>query len=94
MKEEVFWTDHAIEQLDTIYNYISQTSNEYALRIVDKLTARTIQISTHPKSGRKVPEFNHDQIREIIESGYRIIYHIKAERIDIISVIHGAMNIS
>jgi len=34
-----------------------------------------------------------DQIREVIEGPYRIIYYIKTDQIDILAVIHGAMDI-
>jgi len=46
-----------------------------------------------PKSGRRVPEYDVDQIREVFSDGYRIIYHICPERIDILAVIHGAMDV-
>ncbi len=44
-------------------------------------------------SGRKVPEYDLDQVREVFSGPYRIIYRIKPEQIDVISVIHGAMNL-
>ena len=34
-----------------------------------------------------------DQIREIIEGPFRIIYHIKSDQIDVLAVIHGARNL-
>jgi len=37
-----------------------------------------------------VPEYQTDDIRELIEKPYRIIYRIKADRIDVVAVIHGA----
>lgn len=45
-----------------------------------------------PLSGRIVPEYEFDQIREIIEYPYRIIYHIKSDQIDVLAVLHGAQN--
>ncbi|MGA1826246.1 MAG: type II toxin-antitoxin system RelE/ParE family toxin, partial [bacterium] len=54
---------------------------------------RSQQISDYPLSGRRVPEYNIDQIREVIEGSYRIIYYIKPNQIDVLAVIHGAMNI-
>lgn len=44
-------------------------------------------------SGHLVPEYEIEQIREIIENPYRIIYYIKPDQIDILAVIHGARNI-
>ncbi|WP_149988198.1 type II toxin-antitoxin system RelE/ParE family toxin [Microcystis aeruginosa] len=46
-----------------------------------------------PFSGRLVPEFETEQIREVIEGSYRIIYYIKPEQIDVIAVLHAARNI-
>jgi len=46
-----------------------------------------------PLSGRRVPEFDMDQIREVIEQPYRIIYYIKPHQIDVIAVIHDARNV-
>lgn len=86
----VHWTDTAEAHLDAIYRHIAQDSREYAKRMVDRLTRRSIQFAEFPLSGRKVPEFNIGQIREVIEGPYRIIYHIKADQIDVLAVLHGA----
>jgi plasmid stabilization system protein ParE len=90
---KVFWTDTAEGHLDAIYGYIAQDSPEYAKRVVDHLTRRSQQIAEFPLSGRRVPEYDIDQIREIIEGSYRIIYYIKPDQIDVLAVIHGSMNI-
>ena len=89
----VRWTDTAQDHLDAIYEYIAQNSPYYAMRMVDRLTHRSQQIENSPLSGRSVPEYKLDQIREVIEGPYRIIYHISSSHIDIIAVIHGARNV-
>lgn len=90
---KVHWTDTAEGHLDAIYAYIAQDSPEYAKRMVDRLTRRSQQIADFPFSGRRVPEYDIDQIREVIEGPYRIIYHIKPDQIDVLAVIHGAMDV-
>jgi addiction module RelE/StbE family toxin len=90
---KVHWTDTAEAHLDAIYAYIAQDSPQYALRMVDRLTRRSQQIADFPLSGRKVPEYEADQIREVIEGPYRIIYHIKPGQIDVLAVIHGSQDI-
>jgi toxin ParE1/3/4 len=89
---DVHWTATASSHLDSIYAYIAGDSERYALRTVDRITQRTIQIAEYPLSGRKVPEISIERIREVIEGPYRIIYYIKSDRIDVIAVIHGAEN--
>lgn len=86
----VHWTDSALEQLDQIHSYIARTSPDYARRMVDRLTRRTQQIGEYPLSGRTVREYDLAQVREVIETPYRIIYHIKPDQIDVIAVLHTA----
>jgi plasmid stabilization system protein ParE len=76
---KVLWTKGADAQLEAIHNYVAQTSPEYARRIVDKLTRRTIQIAAFPFSGRIVPEYELNEMRELIEVPYRVIYLVKGE---------------
>jgi len=90
---KVYWTETAEGHLDAIYDYIAQDSPEYGKRLVDRLTRRSQQIAEFPYSGRRVPEYDIDQIREVIEGSYRIIYYIKPDQIDVLAVIHGSMNV-
>jgi toxin ParE1/3/4 len=91
---KVFWTEIAVENLSAIYTYIAQNSPRYATRIIDRITKRSQQLANFPLSGRIVPEFETEQIREVIEGSYRIIYYIKPEQIDVLAVIHGSQEIT
>ena len=91
---KVHWTRTAENHLEALHHHISQDSPDYAKRIVDRLTSRSKQIADFPSSGRKVPEFNVDQIREVIDGSFRIIYRISPTQIDVLAVIHGAMNLT
>ena len=86
----VFWSDAAVSQLQAIHDYVAQTSPDYALRLVDGLTNRSIQIAGFPFSGRMVPEYELNAVRELIEGSYRIIYLINKEKdqIEVLAVIH------
>ena len=87
---KVYWTESAIAHLDAIYAYIFQDSPEFALRVIDRLTSRSQQIASFPLSGRKVPEYDVTDIREVIESNYRIIYHITSTQIEVVALLHCA----
>lgn len=86
----VYWTQNAIRHLVNIYEYIALNSPVYARGMVDRITRRSEQIADQPFSGRKVPEYDADDIRELIEKPYRIIYRVKPDQIDVLAVIHGA----
>jgi len=51
---------------------------------------RSGQIGRFPHSGRKVPDYDRDDVREVIEGSYRLIYGILADRVDVLTVMHCA----
>jgi toxin ParE1/3/4 len=87
---KVHWTETSIEHLIAIYDQISQDSPFYATKMVDRLTRRSQQISDFPMSGRVVPEYQAQDLREVIEGPYRLIYRVKPDQVDVVAVIHGA----
>ena len=89
----VHWTDTAQGHLEAIHAYVAQDSPQYAKRMVDRLTRRSQQIADYPLSGRAVPEYDVEQIREVIEGPYRIIYYVKPDQIDVLAVLHGARDV-
>ncbi len=91
---QVHWTENAIKHLLDIYEYISENSPIYARSMVDRLTRRSEQIGDFPSSGRRVPEYDANDIREVIEKPYRIIYRIKPDQIDVLAVVHSARILS
>ena len=87
---KVVWTEIAIEDLRSIHDYISKDSKLYAERFIEKLIERVDQLESFPKSGRIVPEFAIEIIRELIEGNYRIVYEISADQISIARVHNSA----
>lgn len=85
----VFWTKNAKRELRAVYDYIAQNSVRYAQGMVDRITRRTKQLSAMPYLGARVPEYDEETIRELVERSYRIIYRVRADRVDILSVVHG-----
>lgn len=90
---KVYWTNNALNHLDLIYHYIEPTSAIYARRMVDKITSKSIQIANHPLSGKVIREYQLENIREVFAKPYRIIYRITINQIDVLAVVHSAMNV-
>ncbi|MBS1594755.1 MAG: type II toxin-antitoxin system RelE/ParE family toxin [Bacteroidetes bacterium] len=87
---EIVWSNVAKLDLQDIYDYISEDSEIYALRLVDKIIERVEILKQMPKAGKKVAEFDNENLRELIEVNYRIIYQITNENIEIARIYHGA----
>ena len=87
---KIIWTVPATVDLENIKGFIGQDSQYYALRFVEKLFNLVENLTVFPRVGRKVPEANNENIRELIFQNYRIIYRLEHEFIAIIAVIHCA----
>lgn len=88
---KVVWTKFAFLDLQEIFDFISKDSKRYAQIQVLRIKEKTNILKANPFVGRMVPEFQKENIRELIEGNYRIIYRIKSDaRIDIITVHHSA----
>ena len=82
----VVWTDRAKARLRQIRAYVAKDQPQNADRLVDLLTRRVVQLADQPRSGRVVEKYQREDLRELIEPPYRIVYLIVIERIDIITV--------
>lgn len=80
---KVVWTAEAIERLKEIDAYISQDAPATAAHFIDLLLKRGDSLAEFPQSGRKVPEYDLEDYRELIEGNYRIIYRVKANVVEI-----------
>jgi plasmid stabilization system protein ParE len=49
---------------------------------------RSEQITAFPHAGRMVPEYEIDEVRQVLESPYRIIYLVKEEQVEVPAIIH------
>jgi toxin ParE1/3/4 len=76
MGRKVILSPRAIEDLESIVNYIAQDSQDRACAFGDALIARTKQLADFPESGRIVPEYHDSAAREIIHGSYRIVYRL------------------
>jgi len=87
---ELRWSESAVKDLEELCNYISIDSGEYAKNIARRIIDNIETAATFPYSGRIVPEYNNEMIREKILLNYRIIYRIFEDKMEIVRIIHHA----
>lgn len=54
--------------------YLEQGVPHVGQKFVNAILRNLQRLHDHPDSGRKVPEFNQDRIREIIHPPFRVVY--------------------
>ena len=85
---KIIWSLLAIDRASEIAEYISSDNPTAANKWIDDIFENVLILQTSPKMGRKVPEINRKEIREIIWGNYRIIYRIEKFNISILTIRH------
>ena len=86
----VIWTRGAVEDVEAVKAYVARDSVRYATLLAERIVAAVDRLESFPESGRMVPEVGDESIREIIHGAYRIVYRIKAESVEVVTVHHAA----
>jgi len=87
---EVRWTPQAADDLEAIAKLIAEDSPHYASLFVMDVLAAVEQVADFPHSGKVVPEIRDPALRETVLGNYRIIYRVRPELVEILTVFHGA----
>ena len=83
---KIVWSPLSFERLENIYEFISDKDPVAAKNLINRIFERVESLNRFPERGRKVPEINRDEIREVFVSEYRIIYKIKPKKISILTI--------
>ena len=86
----IVWAPQALEDVQAIRDYLSRNSIDYANLIVELIVTAVSRLELHPRSGRIVPEVGLPSLREVILRDYRIVYRLRRNVVEILTVFHGA----
>jgi len=89
----VIWSPQALQELRSILEYVRQDSPQAADRVGREIRNGTQRLARFPLSGRLLPEFTESGVREILVRSYRIIYDPTADRVEILTVVHGSRDL-
>jgi len=90
---EIIWTEPALSDLDAIADYIALDNPEAARSLVPRIFAHVEQLAAHPKSGSVPRELRGFRYRQIVELPCRVFYRYDGERVFILYVIRGEMQV-
>ena len=91
---KIEWTEPAISDLEGIRDYIGKDSEYYASRFIGRIIEAVERLVYFPEMGRRVPEAEEENVRELLFHNYRIMYRSEPHRILVLTVIHAARDIS
>jgi plasmid stabilization system protein ParE len=85
----LIWSALARRELREIGEYIARDKPGAANQWIEALAAMAEQAAAMPLAGRQVPEYGRDDVREVIKRGYRVIYRVSDDRVEIVTVRDG-----
>ena len=83
------WSRRARQDLLEIGRYIARDNHAAARKWAEHLRQRARQAAEHPHAGRVVPEHSRPDLREVLLRGYRIVYLVREDAIEILTVFEG-----
>jgi len=97
MKQEfkVIWAGSAVQDLESIIEYIGKDSPGNARKILLKIKNSVSDLFHSPHRGRYVPELQNQGIllyREIIINPWRVIYRVSQDTVMVLSIFDSRQN--
>jgi toxin ParE1/3/4 len=87
---KVLWTRQALEDLEGIGAFIARDSEHYSALVCARLVQAVDRLESFPLSGRVVPEFGQESIREVVWGNYRLVYRVRGTLVEVLTVFHGS----
>lgn len=84
------WSEDARTDLRAVEAAITKTSARNAREMLLRISRRIAVLADHPRFGAVVPEDDDENLREVYEQPYRIIYRVHSDRVEIVAVVHSA----
>ena len=91
---KIVYLEIAIEDLKSIYNYISKDSVKYAKLEVKKIKAYAESLKKHPLKGKFYQTIKGNDIRSVIFRNYIIFYFFDGNQVSILTIHHHSRLIS
>jgi toxin ParE1/3/4 len=83
---QLIWTAPALENLDDIAEYIALHNLTAAKKLVKTVFQQVDRLVDFPESGRKPPELETFNYREVLVNPCRIFYRIDNDRVYVVHV--------
>lgn len=83
---KIIWSPLAVEQARDIAAYIALDKPSAADKWIEDIFSSVDRLVDFPQSGQVVPEIKRNEIREIVQGSYRVIYKIQEAQILVLLV--------
>ncbi|MFN0018555.1 MAG: type II toxin-antitoxin system RelE/ParE family toxin [Pirellulaceae bacterium] len=86
----LIWSSAFVDEMEEICNHIGRDSPQYAAILCHKIFDLVESLPAHPQMSAIVAEFQRDDIREVYLYNYRIIFRLRGNDVELVTIIHGS----
>ena len=90
---QIRWSITAADDVEQIEVYVARDSVAYAVRLTNGIMDAVEKLAEFPNLGRLVPEFQREDLRELVHRAYRIVYLYADDVVTVVRVVHGARDL-
>ena len=89
----VRWALGARQELGTLVVQQGRYSSIYAASFAGRVLAAAEQLERFPRSGRVVPDYRDELVREVLVEGYRLVYLYEFDEVVVVGFLHGSQDL-
>lgn len=87
MPREILWSPSAFQQLESVYKSMAESASFVAGPFVERWLDMVEEILRYPDIGKRLDEFQPEEIRERIFGGYRLVYEVDGSSIAVLAIL-------
>jgi len=96
VKYEIKYTSDAVDDLDGIFSYISESNQAAAAKMLTRLEKAILNLSDNPRMGSVLPQsdfaFISPGYRKIVVQPYIVFYRVGEHEVYISRILHSKQN--
>ena len=86
----LIWSPAFVDELEKICDHIGRDSPQYASILCQKVFEVVESLPAHSRMSTIVAEYQREDIREVYLYRYRIIFRLRSDAIELVTIIHGS----
>lgn len=85
---KVKWTSKAMGDLARLHRFLAEVNPKAAAKAILGMTGAVDRLAEQPRIGRRLDEFQRDEVRRVIAGPYEIRYAVTDDMIHVIRLWH------
>ena len=83
----MIWLPVALEQIRRLDAAHAEWTGPSSGKLSQAIFDRETQLAMFPGSGRMIPEFQMEHLRELLEQEFRVLYEVFHDRVEVFGVV-------